>query len=76
MDNEAPVPEIVKAIENKMENKQRLIMVFSYGYATNNTMKAAAKILNKSSYKDYHYESDNNLEGEKPVHSSTFTLMD
>ena len=63
-------------IKQKIANNQNLIMVFSYGSAKNNTTLAIAELLKAGVTKNYHYESNNNMEGEKEVHSSTFTLMD
>ena len=60
----------------KIVNLVSLIMIFSYGSAKNNTTLAIAELLKEGVTKNYHYESNNNIEGEKEVHSSTFTLME
>lgn len=73
---EDPKEEIMIDIKQRIANNQNLIMVFSYGSAKNNTTLAIAELLKAGVTKNYHYESNNNIEGEKEVHSSTFTLMD
>ncbi len=67
---------IVEIITHKMRNKQKLIMIFSYGSAKRNCTLAVAQLLKDQICEDYFYESKNNQEGDKEVHSSTFTLMD
>ncbi len=67
---------IFNTIRTKMESSQKLIMIFAYGSATNNTTKAVARILNDGNNRGYFYQSKNNMEGDKPTHSSTFTLIE
>ncbi len=67
--------EIFKTIKTKMDNSQKLIMIFAFGSATNNTMRAVARILNDGFNKGYFYQSKNNIEGDMPTHTSTFTLI-
>ncbi len=68
--------DIMKLIEFAMLDKQKLIMVFARGSAKECTTKAIAEMLKKPISNGYHYDSKNNTEGEKEVHSSTFSLMD
>lgn len=68
--------EIIPVILNKMQNKLRIIMIFSYGSAKIPATKAVAQILNGNKNEGYFYESNNSIEGEKEVHYSTFSLME
>ena len=68
--------EIITIIKRKVANDQRLIMIFSYGSAKDQTTKAVAQILKDKITEAYFYESKNNKEGDKEVHSSTFTLIE
>jgi hypothetical protein len=73
---EYEVSEIKEAIKSRIKNQQKLIMVFSYGSAKNNTTLAVAELLNTGQKEGYLYESKNSKEGEKDVHVSTFVLLD
>ena len=68
--------QIYREVKTKLSNKQKIIMVFSYGSANENTTRAIAKVQNEGLAEDYSYSSKNDKEGEKKVHSSTFTLRE
>lgn len=73
---ETTVAQIVQHVKQKIQTKQKLVMVFSYGSAKGPTTQAIAQLLKEGTTEGYFYDSKNNTEGEKEVHSSTFSFID
>ncbi len=68
--------QINNLIMEKIEAKQKLIMLFSYGFAKKNTTRAVASILKNAACDEYFYESKNVNEGDLETHVSSFSLIE
>ena len=76
VEKEKPEQEIISDVKNKMLTRQKLILIFAYGSAEIITVRALAQILKEDISKNYFYVSSNNIEGDKPVHHSSFILIE
>jgi len=73
---ENDVDELIGIIDTKLSKEDRkILIIYAYGRAKYIATKAVAGILNSDVAEDYFYESKNNDEGEKEVHTSTFTKI-
>ena len=68
--------EVYEEVKTRLQQRQKLVMVFAYGSAELTTVVAMARIIKESAHSGYFYSSKNTVEGDKPVHSSSFMLLD